>query len=112
MGFAIRPSQQIQLSGDGTGLFAGRHGISTSVAWGVWTSARALGLGSLYVDHCIPDCASGRYTAYPGTIRGYDPRRGKFRRLAVSITVNGRRVVDKYSLRRVGGDPAWLGPAD
>jgi hypothetical protein len=38
-----------------------------NITWSSWTAPRALGTGTYVVDSCIPDCAEGTLTRYPGT---------------------------------------------
>jgi tRNA A-37 threonylcarbamoyl transferase component Bud32 len=53
--------QQIDLSADGSGLVAG-------LSWTGWGGQRATATGTLKVDDCRPDCASGKFTGYPATV--------------------------------------------
>jgi hypothetical protein len=56
----VRP-KTIAVSGDGSGFV-------TALVWSDWGSPRATATGTLKVDDCNPDCASGTYTSYPATV--------------------------------------------
>ena len=56
----VRP-KTIGVSGDGSGFV-------TALVWSDWGSPRATATGTLKVDDCNPDCASGTYTSYPATV--------------------------------------------
>jgi serine/threonine protein kinase len=57
---AERP-RQIVLSADGSGAVAG-------LSWASWGGQQATGTGTLQVDDCQPNCASGKFTGYPATV--------------------------------------------
>jgi hypothetical protein len=52
---------QIVTSADGSGYING-------ITWTSWGQATAMGTGTLQVNNCTPNCATGTYTAYPATI--------------------------------------------
>ena len=57
---AERP-RQIVLSADGSGAVSG-------LSWASWGGQQATGTGTLQVDDCQPNCASGKFTGYPATV--------------------------------------------
>jgi serine/threonine protein kinase len=57
---AERP-QQIVVSADGSGAVSG-------LSWTSWGGQQATGTGTLQVDDCQPNCASGKFTGYPATV--------------------------------------------
>ncbi len=52
----------IEVSGDGSGFVAG-------ITWSGWGTGTAQGAGTLNVNNCTPNCAQGKLTGYPATIR-------------------------------------------
>jgi hypothetical protein len=54
---ARRPAVILFACGDGA--------VSAEVSWTSWTSLRAQGQGSVVVDDCKPNCATGRPIRYP-----------------------------------------------
>jgi hypothetical protein len=57
---AERP-RQIVLSADGSDAVSG-------LSWASWGGQQAAGSGTLQVDDCQPNCASGKFTDYPATV--------------------------------------------
>jgi serine/threonine protein kinase len=57
---AERP-RQIVLSADGSGAVSG-------LSWASWGGQQATGTGTLRVDDCQPNCASGKFAGYPATV--------------------------------------------
>jgi tRNA A-37 threonylcarbamoyl transferase component Bud32 len=57
---AERP-RQIGLSADGSRVVSG-------LSWTGWGGQRATGTGTLQIDDCQPNCASGKDTGYPATV--------------------------------------------
>jgi serine/threonine protein kinase len=57
---ATRPGQ-IDLAADGTGYV-------NSLNWDNWGSAQATAEGTLYINDCQPNCASGKFTGYLATV--------------------------------------------
>ena len=41
---------------------------SRKLTWSGWGTATTTGTGTLEIDNCTPNCASGTYTGYPATI--------------------------------------------
>ncbi|HEY0933102.1 MAG TPA: hypothetical protein VGD91_05085 [Trebonia sp.] len=80
---AARPGQ-ITLSADGSRYV-------NSLTWDSWGGAQATSEGTLYVNDCQPDCASGKFTGYLAqvTLAGLTPygKRSSGLEAYASITV-------------------------
>lgn len=61
----VQPAQLVT-SGDGSAYIQ-------DIAWSGWGDATATGTGTLELDDCKPDCASGTYTGYPATVNLSSP---------------------------------------
>jgi serine/threonine protein kinase len=57
---AERP-RQIEATGDGSQ-------VVTGLSWTGWGSPQATATGTLQVNDCQPNCASGKFTGYPATV--------------------------------------------
>ena len=57
---AERP-QQIDATGDGSQ-------VVTGLSWTGWGSSRATATGTLRVNDCQPNCATGKFAGYPATV--------------------------------------------
>ena len=55
-----RPSQ-FNYTQDGTGSVS-------NITWSTWSSAGATGTGTINLNDCVPNCASGTFTGYPATV--------------------------------------------
>jgi hypothetical protein len=53
--------KSITTSGDGSAYV-------DRLSWTGWGTAQATATGSLHIDDCNPNCAQGKYTAYPATV--------------------------------------------
>jgi hypothetical protein len=50
------------------------YGIYISgILWSSWTSTSAQGSGTLHVNNCTPNCASGTFSTYPTPVSLSDP---------------------------------------
>ena len=56
----VRP-KEITTSGDGSGYVQ-------DLVWSGWGTARATATGTEKLNNCEPNCAQGKYTAYPATV--------------------------------------------
>jgi hypothetical protein len=64
--------------------------------WTTWTGHQARGKGTLVVNDCTPDCASGTFHRYPAT----------FGLRKVVTTADGTRVFSRLGVTYVmGGEP-------
>lgn len=87
-----RPASIIY-SGDGSAFLAGarkgahRHG---RLDWKSWTATGARGSGYDWLDNCRPDCAGGKFSAYPVKLHAFRPERVQghliFTRLRMTYT--------------------------
>ena len=75
--FQVEPSS-ITYTGDGSGFFAGGHRPHShrarSLKWKSWTANGASGSGFNWLNNCRPDCAHGKFTLYPVTLKLSRPR--------------------------------------
>jgi hypothetical protein len=90
-GKAYRPSRITIACGTGQ-FYAARIKYST------YDGAQAKAHATLYLDNCRPDCASGKFKAYPGRIT--------MRRL---VRCHGRLYYSRISWRFVGVSPTPAG---
>ncbi len=67
----IRP-RYILYTGDSSGVLSGPK-PGQSLHWSSWTKQTAFGGGYNQIDNCKPDCASGRFTAYPIKLEAWKP---------------------------------------
>jgi hypothetical protein len=66
-------------TGDGSGLLAGTGKASRRpnfgrLDWTSWSATGAHATGANWIDNCLPNCASGRFTAFPVEIQAFRPR--------------------------------------
>jgi hypothetical protein len=61
----------IGFSGDGSNVVA-------RITWSSWTLTAAEGIGTSYLESCVPNCAQGTTTAVPADITLSDPVNGRF----------------------------------
>ena len=72
----VKPTK-IFLSGDSSN-------IVTGITWSSWSQDGAVGTGTVDVESCVPDCASGGQTPTPTTIRLSNVVDGHFTKLEES----------------------------
>jgi hypothetical protein len=70
--------QYVQFSGD-----AGN--VVTAISWSSWTATKATGTGTMDIQGCVPDCATGSETPTPAYLVLSDPVNGKFTTIAEYI---------------------------
>lgn len=73
----IKPTK-IFLSGDSSNII-------TNITWASWSQAGAVGTGTVNVEGCVPDCASGTQTPTPATVSLTDVVNGQFTKLVEAI---------------------------
>jgi hypothetical protein len=118
----VRPGRIIY-TGDGSGVLAGtgrpsRRPDFGRLRWTNWGATGAHATGANWLDDCVPNCASGRFTAYPVAIRAFRPRvvvgYKIFTRIRVRYTgrlpsfVHHRTQV--WKIRHTGGQFFWIFP--
>jgi hypothetical protein len=97
---AYKPESLTQYCADaGTGV--------TKIKWTSWTSTRATGTGSYYVNLCEPDCADGKlvWAKVKVVLSGAKFTRGK--RYLMNVTVsslNGKPLPDSARSNKI----AWI----
>jgi hypothetical protein len=86
----VKPAEIIY-TGDGSGFFAGPGNKKAGkLHWTVWNGTEGLGTGENWVDNCSPNCAAGKFSKYPVTLRVSQPKKESkylvFSRLTVTYT--------------------------
>jgi hypothetical protein len=72
----VRPARLVLACADGNAYLAGLH-------WAAWTPA-ARGTGTYWINDCVPDCAAGKFNAFPARVTLSRPeplprpRRGRY----------------------------------
>jgi hypothetical protein len=104
--FVVRPAQVIY-TGDGSGVLGGFTGKGPlrrfgALRWSSWGRHQALGSGAVWLDDCIPNCAKGTFHPYAVRVHAFAPSAGHFTRLTLRYTFEGREVVDRRRLVKVG----------
>jgi hypothetical protein len=113
--FAVRPAT-VHFGAD-SGVFvtgpnltqaqfkAGRRG---HIRWVVWNGSTARGAGTVWVERCIPDCATGGFSRYPGgALQASRPRDGRYTRLLLAYPEGNRTIYKRFALKRAGGVYGW-----
>lgn len=85
-----------------------------AIRWTRWGATRAVGTGLLWIDNCIPSCASGTFQARRVSIQASSVVDGRYTRLLLSYRLRTGRVYDRQRLKPVtsASGPAyqWLAP--
>ena len=82
----------IDFTGDGSGYLGGFGGRQVTKAhpafgrlrWSEYTAHDGRAWGAMWGDHCVPDCASGKFTAAKVYVHLYRPRNGVFTRMTLT----------------------------
>jgi hypothetical protein len=110
-GFQVRPTGAIQLSADGTLSFGGAgHGNKgwASINWTQWTTSAATGRGEIHANQCVPACAGSTVWAeFPGTLRAYGVRNGKFQHFTITRSNEGHSEIARGTLLTDIYGPLW-----
>ena len=85
-----KPSE-IVYTGDGSGFFAGGAAKKAGkLHWTAWNRTEGLGTGYQWLNNCTPNCAAGKFSKYPVTLKAYRPKQESkyfiFTRLNVTYT--------------------------
>lgn len=109
--FTVRPAQ-IVYTGDGSGVLGGFTGRGPfprfgSLSWSTWTRSQALGSGAVWLDDCEPSCAGGKFDPYAVKVHAFDPREGHFTRLTLRYAYEGKEVVDRRGIEKIGASYAY-----
>jgi len=105
--FVVRPAQVIY-TGDGSGVlggFAGKGPLRRfgALRWSSWGHHQAMGSGAVWLDDCTPNCAQGTFHPYPVSVHAFAPSAGHFTRLTLRYTYQGKQVLDRRRLVKMGG---------
>ena len=108
--FVVRPAtmsfgccRRFVIGGPGVSSSAFRSGRRGHIEWRQWGSARSVGAGLLWVDSCVPSCASGRFRSRPVSIQASRVVNRRYTRLLLIYRSGNRRVSDRRKLERVPG---------
>jgi hypothetical protein len=108
--FVVRPGtmsfgccRQFVIGGPGVSSRAFRSGRRARIRWTRWAAARSFGVGLLWVDDCVPSCASGTFRPRGVSIQAFSVRDGRFTRLLLIYRSGSRRVFDRRQLERLRG---------
>jgi hypothetical protein len=71
--------------------------------WTGWDSAVATGVGTVDIQGCVPDCASGSQTPTPVTITVTDLRDGTYHELVEAVQGRPPVPYDAHDLETVNG---------
>jgi hypothetical protein len=103
--FVVRPAT-IEYTGDGTGVLGGTDGSSVRhpgrLDWTKYNRRQGYAKGVDWLNDCRPSCAEGDFHRVPVRVHVFRPRHGRFTRLTLRFTYEGKRVVDRRGIRRYG----------
>ena len=84
--------------------FSGDAGnIAVGLVWSSWTSTEAAGSGTVNIQGCNPDCASGSETPEPVTITLSQPANGQFAAITENISGEGAQDFTASGVWPLGG---------
>jgi len=100
---------EVVIGGPGVSGRAFRSGRRGRIRWTGWGSRQPVGVGLLWIDSCVPTCASGRFLSRPVSIQISRAVNGRYTRLLLIYWSGRRRVFDRRELARVPGlsHAAW-----
>jgi hypothetical protein len=85
----------------------------TKIKWSSWTSTRAVGTGSYYVNLCEPDCADGKlvWAKVKVVLSGAKLTRGKRYLMNVTVSsINGRPLPESAQSNTISWrTDYWMG---
>jgi hypothetical protein len=106
--FRVRPATmslgccgQFVIGGQGVSGGAFRSGRFGRIRWTQWTSAGAVGFGTLWIDTGVPSCGSGTFRPRRVSIEASGVRNGRYTQLQLIYRSGRRRIVDRRKLGRV-----------
>jgi Glycosyl hydrolase family 76 len=114
--FVVRPATmsfgccgQFVIGGLDVSRAAFRSGRLGRIRWKPWVSAGSIGVGLLWVDNCVPNCASGTFRSRRVSIQASRLVNGRYTRLLLIYRSGKRQVFDRRKLERVAGlkEPAY-----
>jgi hypothetical protein len=102
----VRPAN-ILYTGDSSAILGGSDGTGIAhpghLAWKTWTPHRATASGADWIDDCKNGCHDGNFIAHAVTVEAFRPVRGHFTRLTLRYRYQGKRRVELWGIRPVGG---------
>jgi hypothetical protein len=109
--FVVRPAQVIY-TGDGSGVLGGFSGKGPlprfgRMSWPRWGQHYAVGSGAVWLDDCTPNCALGTFHPYAVRVRAFDAQAGHFTHLTLRYTYEGKEVIDRRRIMKVGKNYVW-----
>jgi hypothetical protein len=94
-GLAVRP-ESIYYTRDGSGVIGRLPSAYRAVGkrpgglhWKIWDSARAVGVGTVWIKSCVPDCAGSPFYSHRLTITATRVRDGEFMRMTLRYRYAG-----------------------
>jgi hypothetical protein len=112
-GFAVRPST-IYYTGDGSGVIGRLPSAYRAVGkrpgglrWKVWNGTRAIGVGTVWIKSCVPDCAGSPFYSHRLTITATRVRHGYFTSMTLRYPYGGKPVTDRRCVMGVGARAGW-----
>jgi len=104
--FAVRPASILTGAGatvyDFVGAYPGKGG---RIRWTAWTTRKAQGVGTLWINDCIPSTADGTWRGHRATVSASRVRNRHFTRLTVRFRDDAEAKTWKGVLRRA----EWAG---
>jgi hypothetical protein len=103
--FAVRPTT-IFPTGDGSIVIGKLGKRGHDIRWHKWTTSRAYGLATVWIDNGIPNVAQGTFHGYSGSINASRVRDGRFTRMTVRCRKGGKLRAWSLTLKHLG-TPGW-----
>lgn len=113
----VRPNT-ISYTGDGTAIIGGAGGVSARypgrLRWTTYTARQGVARGTVWLDDCNPDCATGTFRPAPVTVNVFGPKAGLFRYMTLKFAdpTTGRPRVDRrvarYQPEVDGSEGSWV----
>jgi len=107
--FAVRPGTI--WTGAGVTVFhyiGPSPGKGGSIRWSEWTASEAHGVGTLWINDCVPDTARGTWHGYRATIDASRVRDGRYTRMTVRFRENGEPRTWKSVLSKTLWGGKWV----
>ena len=72
-----------------------------------WGQHYAVGSGAVWLDDCTPNCALGTFHPYAVRVSAFDAQAGHFTHLTLRYTYEGKEVIDRRRIMKVGKNYVW-----
>jgi hypothetical protein len=97
----VKP-KSIVYTGDGSGFLAGpgttgRRPKAGKLNWTKWNATGASGTGEDWINNCLPDCADGKFSAFPVALKASRPR-----------VVLGHKIFTRLKVTWTGSRPKFI----